>query len=240
MTDEIKFTKAMTNEVQKLGKLCDAIGEAGEQGKLAQQTYLLECANVGVKFSESQADAILTTMAGDNPGRKAKLSEGRKFAHPNVAPHASTLFEKARAEGMDALSASVVARASKMATILKEGKASTVDSAADQALNTAKAKKAEKSTPEGAAKACKASIKKHMSPAGFTPEDIAPVLAALDAMVAAGPTPPAEEPEPEPVPTTADALEATASLDDKALGDLLAGLATEPAAKAKLIAALLS
>lgn len=249
-SEKIVLTKEMTNEAQALRKLVDKIGQAGDTAKKAQQNYCIECGKMGVKFEPPQCEAILEAMVGDDEKRKAKKAEGRKFSHPNVAPHVEKLFDLAASEerkaGMVKVSASLVARASKMATLLKEGTATTPESAADAVVNKAKRDEAAKATPKGAAGTCWTSIKKHMAKAGFSEADLAPVKAALDEVVEAGPTEEpkveAEEVEEAPEQTGAAVEAAATSGTDSELESLLASALSgvdDPRNRARIAAMIL-
>jgi hypothetical protein len=209
MADQVKFTKTMTTETDKLGKLADAIRDkTGEAGK-AQQTYFRECSRVGVNFKPEQAQAIFKAALEDTPSRAALMSQSKKFADPKVAPHADALWAKAD-EIKD--KGSIVGAASKLATRLKSGDADTVEQAAAQIAVKKKTDDEKKKTPEGAVERTVKSVKHHMGLAGYTDKDLAPVLEALNVLKEQGPS----EPEPEEAQDAAAKEDATIDVGDAA------------------------
>jgi len=248
MTDSkasITITKTMASEIDRLRQLADGVTDTRDALQAgfsnAQEQFAIRCGAIGCKFSESQVEAICAGIVGPDGERKSKASEARKWAHPLVAPKVEAIFKIAR-ENFKGVS--VVGTASKMATRIKDGKAKSPESAADQVRNAEAEKKAAANTPAGAKKRASDSVKKLLHAGGYQKADIEPVLAVIDALG----QPSEPEVKKEKVATTApavsDALSAVLDNDaDDALGAMLASLLEKKGhapAEATLLAALLT
>jgi hypothetical protein len=243
------ITATMKTEIAKISALADGVVTARETADTgfsnAQSLFAKRCAGASIKFNADEYEAICAGIVGPNKERKQKATDARHWGHPSVAKKIDTIFSTAETKSGGK---SVYGFAYKMGTLLKtEGNGiNSPTGAAQSVVASVESNKAALKTPKGAQKHCIASVKRHLKEGGYQPDDIAPVIAAINAL--GEPSKPVAEAVVAPTPVAeVAASEALASVSDaeadNQLGAMLSGLLQTKGmgeAEASMMAALLT
>jgi hypothetical protein len=244
MTMPKQLADVLKSETDELIALAEGITTAQQEAQTgfsnAQELFAKRCAAIAIGHKHgAEWEAVCAGIPGPKGPdgkvpRKQKATDARHWGDPKIAPKIDTVFNEATKQSGGK---SVYGFAYKIGTLLKDGTTTSCKAAAQAIVKAATDKAADAKTPDGAKKKAAESAQRLLKAAGYQPEDIAPVLAAIEAMGAPSvKAEPVVTAEPEPVDATpADVTDAQA---DEELGAILAGLQQGMQAMAGSLAAL--